>query len=69
MIDDYLLDLTADCYVALRASGYLREFPTFASFLRRAVGLELKTLLPEPPRFQDLARLVASPPPDPVIPN
>ena len=69
MIDDYLLDLTADCYVALRASGFLREFPTFASFLRQAVGLEFQSLLPVAPALRDLASLSASPPPEPVIPN
>jgi hypothetical protein len=69
MIDDSLLDLTADCYVALRACGYLREFPTFASFLRRAVGLELQTVPPQPPATRDLSRLAASLPPDPIVPN
>ncbi len=38
VIDDDLLDLAADCYVALRSRGGLREFPTFESFFLRALG-------------------------------
>ncbi len=64
MIDDNLLELAADCYVALRAHGYLEDFPTFESFLRRAVG---QVRLPEKAPAEagpGLARLPAAPPPE-----
>lgn len=40
MIDDDLLDLTADCYVALRSRGYLQDCPTFEGFIARTLGPE-----------------------------
>jgi len=66
MIDDYLLDLAADCYVALRAGGYLQEFPTFESFLHRSVGLERRRRLAGSDFRGSVADLVAAPPPAPI---
>ena len=62
MIDDDLLDLAADCYIALRARGYLEAFPTFESFARLVVGFGLSTRHSPPANLRDLAEAPLSEP-------
>ncbi len=67
MIDDDLLELVAECYVALRAGGHLRDFPTFESFLRRAM-VPSRQRGPTPLR-SELSDLAEAPRPDPTSAN
>jgi hypothetical protein len=64
MIEDALLDLVADCYVALRARGYLLEYPTFEAFLRRTVGMPPRSSTPE-----DVLHAVVMWPPEDISVN